>query len=310
MKEFASYLANLPKTPLVEAVQSLYESCFGPWNFKSVQELRDFVDQKTYERFKLYSKDEVASGKTPFGSLEAIKAIDMDTFLKSVGDKGYDIEDDMKNQLVDANYINNLSYDWFICLFNMKVLGWSQPVTEASGMALGVEDDGTYSLEEYAPNVDLSHYPKWVRFLADKIDLRRLPNPRQFNEMMPYQQRLCIALLAATPDDKERYNAIKKLHQELLAKYGRHIWNIQDDDERQEAITKMASIQNMYKQWREDMDAKLKALAKGTRLPSRDNGKPIEFYDRDRNCMVSYGYSKPRVGRRQMENYKHKSYNW
>ena len=127
MKEFAVYLAKLPKTPLTEAVTSLYESYYGPWNFKSVQELRDFVDQKTYDRFKLYSKDEVASGKTPFGSLEAIKAIDMATFLKSVGDKGYDIVDDMKNQLVDANYINNLSYDWFICLFNMKVLGWDKP---------------------------------------------------------------------------------------------------------------------------------------------------------------------------------------
>ena len=125
MENFASYLANLPKTPLTEAIQSLYESYYGQWNFKSVQELRDFVDQKTYERFNLYSKDEVASGKTPFGSLEAIKAVDMDTFLKSVGDKGYDIVDDMKNQLVDANYINNLSYDWFICLFNMKVLGWN-----------------------------------------------------------------------------------------------------------------------------------------------------------------------------------------
>lgn len=304
MKEFASYLANLPKTPLVEAVQSLYESCFGPWNFKSVQELRDFVDQKTYERFKLYSKQEVAEGKTPFGSLEAIKAIDMDTFLKSVGDKGYDIEDDMKNQLVDANYINNLSYDWFICLFNMKVLGWSKPVTEASGMALGVEDDGTYSLEEYAPNVDLSQYPKWVRFLADHIDLRQLPDPRCFNRMLPYQQRACIARLAATPEDIERYNAILKRHKDVSAKYGK-IWDIDNPDDREAYIQEMTAIQAMYKQWREDMDAKLKALAKGTRIPSRDNGRPVEYYDRDQQCMISYD-TKPRVGRRQMENYKNR----
>ena len=152
---FGSYLAKLPKTPLTEAVTALYESYFGPWNFKSVQKLRDFVDQKTYDRFKLYSKQETAEGKTPFGSLEAIKAIDMDTFLKSVGDKGYDIEDDMKNQLVDANYINNLSYDWFICLLNMKVLGWNsktEPITEA------VEPMTFSTLEELRDYLDRAAY--------------------------------------------------------------------------------------------------------------------------------------------------------
>lgn len=201
MKEFSDYLAKLPKTPLVEAVQSLYESYFGPWNFKSVQELRDFVDQKTYERFKLYNKQEVASGKTPFGSLDAINAIDMDTFLKSVGDKGYDIENDMKNQLVDANYINNLSYDWFICLFNMKVLGWSKPVTEAvdalneSAYPLMEGDTHVYIDSPSAMNQKLYD---WIRYCANF-----------FGDSIPYNT--FDALVAAAKEYRSELNIYKRV---------------------------------------------------------------------------------------------------
>lgn len=193
MENFASYLANLPNTPLVEAIQSLYESYYGQWNFKSVQELRDFVDQKTYERFKLYSKDEVAKGNTPFGSLEAIKAIDMDTFLKSVGDKHYDIVDDMKNQRVDANYINNLSYDWFLCLYNMKVLGWDKPAMYESDERMGgstwddVERIHVYHADDPSMDMDIKLDSLWAtrqkdsatrqdiidRFVEDAQDFNR-----------------------------------------------------------------------------------------------------------------------------------------
>jgi hypothetical protein len=311
MKDFASYLANLPKTPLTEAVSALYES-YGRWNFNSVQELRDFVDQKTYERFKLYSKNEAKEGKTPFGSLDAIKAIDMGTFLKSVGDKGYDIEDDMKAGYVDENYINNLSYDWFICLFNMKVLGWNKPVTEpiteatrySSDMAIGLSKDGTYSLEDSTPGVDISKYPKWVQFLADKIDLRKLPRPDSFNTMMPFRQRLIVSLLVASPEEnaerKELYRQLEEARKPLFS------LNATQDDYKA-FHKKKTEIELQLMQWQNKIDDKLKALCKGTRLPSRDNGQ--EVYRRHLDGTTTIHQTKPRVGSKQMEVYrKHDPY--
>ena len=214
MEPFASYLANLHKTPLVEAVQSLYESYYGPWNAPQ-----------------------------------------------------------------------------------------SEPMTEAanysSDMAIGISKDGTYSLEDSTPRVDISKYPKWVQFLADKIDLRKLPSPNVFNTMMPFRQRLLVSLLVASPEEnahrKELCRQLEEARKPLLSP------NTTPDDYKAFFNTKK-EIEIQLRQWQDKIDAKLKALCKGTRLPSRDNGK--EVYRRHLDGTTTIHQTRPRVGSRQMEVYR------
>ena len=53
MENFASYLANLPQTPLVEAVTALYESVNNSQTvFKTLEELRDYLDRAAYGTFE------------------------------------------------------------------------------------------------------------------------------------------------------------------------------------------------------------------------------------------------------------------
>ncbi len=135
MESFYCYLHSQPKSPLIEAIAALYEA-FGQCNFTSLQDLRDVIDQRAYWRFKDYSK-----GKKTFGTLDDVKAVSMDTFLKAVENRGYHVEEDLKTDVIDFNYLNNLSYDWFVCLYQMRILGWEtheNPINEgALGRSVG-----------------------------------------------------------------------------------------------------------------------------------------------------------------------------
>lgn len=121
MENFAKYLANLPKTPLTEAVKSLYESVDNSMTFKTLEELRDYLDRAAYGTFENSEYDQYE--QEPYGSLENIQEVDMADFVKDMSGMNHDIQS-LVGQPIDDKTLDQLVYDWFVCLHTRGAVGW------------------------------------------------------------------------------------------------------------------------------------------------------------------------------------------
>ena len=101
---------------------NLYESVDNAQTcFKTLEELRDFLDRAAYGTFENSEYDQYE--QEPYGSLENIQEVDMAEFVKDMSGMNHDIQS-LVGQPIDDKTLNQLVYDWFVCLHTRGAVGW------------------------------------------------------------------------------------------------------------------------------------------------------------------------------------------
>ena len=89
--------------------------------FKTLEELRDYLDRAAYGTFENSEYDQYE--QEPFGSLEDIQEVGMADFVKDMSGMNHDIQS-LVGQPIDDKTLNQLVYDWFVCLHTRGAVGW------------------------------------------------------------------------------------------------------------------------------------------------------------------------------------------
>jgi ribosomal protein S18 acetylase RimI-like enzyme len=101
------------QSPLTESVDSM--------TFKTLEELRNFLDRAAYGTFENSEYDQYE--QEPYGSLENIQEVGMADFVKDMSGMNHDIQS-LVGQPIDDKTLNQLVYDWFVCLHTRGAVGW------------------------------------------------------------------------------------------------------------------------------------------------------------------------------------------
>lgn len=114
------------KLPSVESSRksatALYESVDNSTAvFKTLEELRDYLDRAAYGTFENSEYDQYE--QEPYGSLENIQEVSMEDFVKDMSGMNHDIQS-LVGQPTDDKTLNQLAYDWFVCLHTRGAVGW------------------------------------------------------------------------------------------------------------------------------------------------------------------------------------------
>ena len=105
---------------IIEMQSPLTESV-GPMTFKTLEELRDYLDHAAYGTFENSEYDQYE--QEPYGSLESIQEVGMADFVKDMSGMNHDIQS-LVGQPIDDKTLNQLVYDWFVCLHTRGAVGW------------------------------------------------------------------------------------------------------------------------------------------------------------------------------------------
>ena len=89
--------------------------------FKTIEELRDYLDRAAYGIFENSEYDQYE--QEPYGSLENIQEVAMEDFAKDMSDMNHDIQS-LVGQPIDDKTLDQLVYDWFVCLHTRGAVGW------------------------------------------------------------------------------------------------------------------------------------------------------------------------------------------
>lgn len=105
---------------IIEMQSPLTESV-GSMTFKTLEELRDYLDRAAYGTFENSEYDQYE--QEPYGSLENIQEVGMADFVKDMSGMNHDIQS-LVGQPIDDKTLNQLVYDWFVCLHTRGAVGW------------------------------------------------------------------------------------------------------------------------------------------------------------------------------------------
>jgi hypothetical protein len=89
--------------------------------FKTIEELRDYLDRAAYGTFENSEYDQYE--QEPYGSLEDIQEVSMEDFVKDMSGMNHDIQS-LVGQPIDDKTLDQLVYDWFVCLHTRGAVGW------------------------------------------------------------------------------------------------------------------------------------------------------------------------------------------
>lgn len=101
---------------VTEAVESSRTTVFS-----TIEELRDYLDRAAYGTFENSEYDQYE--QEPYGSLENIQEVGMADFVKDMSEMNHDIQS-LVGQPIDDKTLNQLVYDWFVCLHTRGAVGW------------------------------------------------------------------------------------------------------------------------------------------------------------------------------------------
>ena len=101
------------QSPLTESVE--------PMTFSTLEELRNYLDRAAYGTFENSEYDQYE--QEPYGSLENIQEVAMEDFVKDMSGMNHDIQS-LVGQPIDDKTLNQLVYDWFVCLHTRGAVGW------------------------------------------------------------------------------------------------------------------------------------------------------------------------------------------
>ncbi len=105
---------------IIEMQSPLTESV-GSMTFSTIEELRDYLDRAAYGTFENSEYDQYE--QEPYGSLEDIQEVSMEDFVKDMSGMNHDIQS-LVGQPIDDKTLNQLVYDWFVCLHTRGAVGW------------------------------------------------------------------------------------------------------------------------------------------------------------------------------------------
>ena len=114
----ASYRNAMFKAPAPAVTESVDNSMAV---FKTLEELRDYLDRAAYGTFENSEYDQYE--QEPYGSLENIQEVGMADFVKDMSGMNHDIQS-LVGQPIDDKTLNQLVYDWFVCLHTRGAVGW------------------------------------------------------------------------------------------------------------------------------------------------------------------------------------------
>ena len=102
-------------------MQSPLAESDGSMTLNTLEALCDYLDRTTYGTFENSEYDQYEQGQ--HGSLENIQEVDMADFVKDMSGMNYDIQS-LVGQPNDDKTLNQLVYDWFVCLHTRGAVGW------------------------------------------------------------------------------------------------------------------------------------------------------------------------------------------
>ena len=109
------------RTAVYEASGDELGRAVGSMTFSTIEELRDYLDRAAYGTFENSEYDQYE--QAPYGSLESIQEVSMEDFVKDMSEMSHDIQS-MVGQPIDDKTLNQLVYDWFVCLHTRGAVGW------------------------------------------------------------------------------------------------------------------------------------------------------------------------------------------